>query len=328
VSVARAIAAALLALASVGLLWALFVEPTPPPAPTRAFESSRQCAECHAEVYAEWQASWHAQSWVDPEVRAQSNDFQNADCIDCHAPRPILETGLGQRVLPRSTRRVEGVDCIACHQLPDGRMAGTLDDASAACRPSAARELLDPGFCAGCHDQHGTVQQWRATPFAEPGPGFRNCVDCHMPFREGDPTRGRSHVMHGGHDPELVRAAVELRVEREGAVWRVEVENVAAGHNFPTDERSRAADLFCRPLGDGGPWRHLFRFRNPYRFEVGLPDTELPFGQVHTSRIDDPAAAGGVEVALFYKLTPLWEDPQRPDPEREATLVSRVERAP
>ena len=325
---ARAIAAGLLALTSAGLLWALFVEPEPPPAPARAFESSRQCAECHAQVYAEWETSGHAQAWTNPEVRAQSNDFQNADCIDCHAPRPILETGLGQRVLPRSTRRVEGVDCIACHQMPDGRMAGTIDDPSAACRPRAARELLDPNFCAGCHDQHGTVQQWRATPYAQPGPGYRSCVDCHMPFRDGDPARGRDHVMHGGHDPELVRSAVALRVEPEGGTWRVEVENVAAGHNFPTDERSRASDLFWRPLDSRGPWRHLFRFRNPYRFEVGLLNTELPHGEVHTSVIDDSEAAGGVEVALFYKTTPLWEDPERPDPEREATLVHRVERAP
>lgn len=324
----RTLAAALLSLASLGLLWALWFEPAPEPAPARTFESSRQCAECHAEVYAEWERSWHAQSWTDPEVRAQSNDFQNADCIDCHAPRPILETGLGQRVLPRATRRVEGVDCITCHQMPDGRMAGTLDSDSAACRPRAARELLDPDFCAGCHDQHGTVQQWRASRFAVPGPDFKNCVDCHMPYRDGDPARGREHVMHGGHDPALLRAAVELRGARSDSGWTIEVENVGAGHNFPTDERSRASDLFWRPLGSDGAWRHLFRFRNPYRFEVGLVNTELASGAVHRSVIDDPEAAAGVEVALFYKLTPHWADPQRPDPEREATLVHRLELAP
>lgn len=325
---ARSLAAALLALATLGLLWSLWVEPAPEPAPARAFESSRQCAECHAEVYAEWETSWHAQSWIDPEVRAQSNDFQNADCIDCHAPRPILETGLGNRVLPRSTRRVEGVDCIACHQRPDGRMAGTVDNDAVACRPVASRELLDPQYCAGCHDQHGTVQQWRASRFAVPGPDFKNCIDCHMPWRDGDPSRGRSHVMHGGHDPALLRAAVELRGTRTDGGWTIEVENVGAGHNYPTDERSRASDLFWRPLGSSGPWRHLFRFRNPYRFEVGLPDTELPSGAVHTSSISDPEAAAGVEVALFYKLTPLWADPEHPDPEREATLVHRLELRP
>ena len=79
---------------------------------------------CHEEVFAEWQDSWHARSWTDPDVRApsQSNNFLNKDCIDCHAPRPVFETGVGNRVLPRSSRRSEGVDCIACPPLPTGRM--------------------------------------------------------------------------------------------------------------------------------------------------------------------------------------------------------------
>jgi len=326
----RSLAAALVALTALGLLWALFVEPAPAPAPARAFESSQQCAECHTQVFAEWQDSWHSRSWTDPEVRAQSFDFQTTDCIECHAPRPIFETGLSKRVLPRAVRRVEGVDCIACHQLPDGRMAGTIDNDGAACRPRAVRELLQPEFCAPCHDQHGTVQQWKASRFAQPGPGYRNCVDCHMPYRDGDPSQGRNHLMHGGHDPQLLRVAVDLRGRREGDSWVVEVENTGAGHNFPTDERSRAADLFWRPLVDGSsePWRHLFRFRNPYRFEVGLPNTELASGATQRVTIEHPDAAGGVEVGLFYKLTPLWSDPAQPDPELDATLVHRVELRP
>jgi len=95
--------------------WALFLEAEPPPAEARAFTSSRQCQECHAQTYAEWETSWHAQSWTDPEVRKLSEDFSNTDCIDCHAPRPVFETGLGNRVLPRAVRRVEGVDCLTCH---------------------------------------------------------------------------------------------------------------------------------------------------------------------------------------------------------------------
>jgi hypothetical protein len=301
----------------------------PDPGAARTFTSSRQCQECHAEVYAEWQASWHAQSWTDPEVRRLSNDFQNSDCIDCHAPLPVLETGIGNRVLPRTTRRVEGVDCIACHLLPEGAggtVAGTRTAPAAPCRPEATPALADPAFCGACHDQHGTVQQWRATPFARPGPGFRSCVDCHMPHRGGDPRRGRDHTMHGGHDIALVRTAVTLRGAREEGVWVAEVENHGAGHNFPTDERSRAADVFWRPR-DESDWRHAYRFRNPYRFEVGLEDTELPHGA--TQRIPLPdAGAGPIEVALFYKLTPLWSDPERPDPEREAELVHKIVLSP
>ncbi len=305
------------------LLVALFGSP-PAEAEPLSFTSSQQCAECHAGVYEEWDESWHSESWVDPEVRALSRDFANADCIDCHAPRPIFETGIGNRVLPRTARRVEGVDCIACHMLPDGSVAGTLTNSKAPCRPVGRRELVDPLFCAGCHDQHKTVQQWLASDYPEQG---QDCVACHMPYRDGDPANGRDHTMHGGHSVEMLRAAVELRGAREDGVWVVEVENVGAGHNYPTDERSRASDVFWRPAGET-TWRHLYRFRNPYRHEVGLEDTELPAHATQRLPVDDPGARGAIEVALFYKLSPYWADPENPDPDSEATLVHRIELEP
>jgi len=318
-------------------LYAVFRTPAELPAPARAFTSSEQCRECHADAWEEWSRSWHALAWTDPDVRALSNDFQNTDCIDCHAPRPVFETGVGNRVLPRSSRQSEGVDCIACHLLTEsspearggGLVAGTKDDPRAACRPVAVRSLGSPEHCGVCHDQHKTVEQWRATKFAAEGVG---CVDCHMPHRGSDPSRGREHVMHGGHDIELVRQAVELRARREGAGLVVEVENVRAGHHFPTDERSRAADVFWRPIPPGGggrgPWRHLWRFRSPYRHEVDLVDTLLPHGQTKTLAVEGDGADGAVEVALFYKLRPYWSDPARPDPDTEAQLVQRIELAP
>jgi len=292
---------------------------------TSVFTSSNQCQACHVQVHAEWAGSQHAQAWVNPAVRALSNDFANKDCIDCHAPRPVFETGLANRVLPRESRRAEGVDCIACHQLPDGRMAGTIDRADVACRPVATRELARVEYCATCHDQHGTVTQWRETEYAAKGIG---CIECHMPFRNGDPNQGRDHTMHGGHSIEMVRQAVTLAAERgaDGLVARIE--NVGAGHHFPTDERSRAADVFWRPIAaDGSPtsaWRWSYRFRSPYRDELDLVDTLLPAHATKAVVIADPDARGRVEVALFYKLSPYWKDPENPDPEGEAALVHRV----
>lgn len=298
-----------------------------PPAPAEAavFTTSNQCQACHAEVQAEWAASQHAQSWVNPAVRALSNDFANTDCIDCHAPRPVFETGLANRVLPRESRRQEGVDCIACHQMPDGRMAGTVDRADVACRPVATRELARVEYCAPCHDQHKTVEQWRSTDYAEKGIG---CIECHMPFRGGDPNRGRDHTMHGGHSLEVVRKAVTLTAERRGDVLLARVENVGAGHHFPTDERSRAADVFWRPIAAAGSapgaWRWAYRFRSPYRDEQGVTDTLLPAHATKEVEIADPDARGRVEIALFYKRSPYWKDMARPDPEGEAELVQRV----
>lgn len=308
-------------------------------APAATFTSSTQCQSCHPVQYAEWQTSWHSKSWTDEEVRALSFDFSKTDCIDCHAPRPVFETGIGQRVLPRSFRQAEGVDCISCHLLPEGGVAGTLSNSRAACRPVERRELASVEFCAGCHDQHETVKQWRATPFAEQGIG---CIQCHMKERADPNVPGRDHSCMGGHDEALVRSAVVLRGAREGEGWRIEVENVGAGHHFPTDERARAADVFWRPLASGansgsGPWRFLYRFRNPYRNEVDLPNTLLAYGESRAIPLQDADANGAIEVALLYKLTPYYKDPQTAepmhtesvtDPHAQALLLHQIRLAP
>lgn len=294
-------------------------------APT-AFTSSEQCKECHPTEYAEWKGSQHSLAWTNPAVRALSNDFANQDCIDCHAPKPVFVTGIGERVLPRVERRTEGVDCIACHQLPgDGGMAGTLTDATAACRPVETLDLIKPEFCAGCHNQHKTVDQWRESDWPAKG---MDCRACHMVPRVGSDAKGHDHGFPGGNVLAMVQKAVELGGERDGQGWKVVVKNVYAGHTFPTDERSRAADVFWRPVErDGapiGPWRHLHRMRDPYRTEPDLPSTLLFPGERRELALADPEASGAVEVGLFYKRSPYWKDPEHPDPEQEAELVHRI----
>ncbi len=311
--------------------------------------SSQQCAECHAQIYEEWAASPHANSWNNEDVRVQSDNFSNKDCIDCHAPRPVFETGLGKRVLPRTARRSEGVDCLTCHLTPDGQMAGTITNPRAACRPTTRRELQRVTLCAGCHDQHKTVRQWQATPFAQHREG---CMECHMPYRDGTPEGGRVHTMPGGHYIEMVRAAVTFAGARsDDGTPSVTVANVNGGHSYPTDERSRASDIWWRtvPAGaavdasgvadSGTPWRHLYRIRDPYRHEKDIVSTLLHFGQSHTEAIDPDAvlADGGegatIEAVLVYKRTPYYRDPATGDamhlenvvdPLEDADLVHRV----
>jgi hypothetical protein len=340
---ARGIALALLALALLWFLVTVFGSGEQEVAPARTFTSSEQCRECHPTEFAEWEESSHSVSWTNPRVRLLSNDFTNQDCIDCHAPRPVFETGIGQRVLMRMERRPEGVDCITCHQLPakpdgtDGGMAGTTTSTTAACRPVARLELSRPDFCAGCHNQHKTVDQWRESEWAHEG---ADCLTCHMPVREGDTTRARSHRFPGGDDLAMLQSAVELRGARSGDGWTIEIENVGAGHAFPTDERSRTSDVFWRPLpaegGEAGRWRHLHRIRDPYRDEVDIVSTLLHAGETRTLTLDAsvaPEATGAVEVVLFYMRSPYFSDidsadPLLPDPEEEATEVHRIELVP
>jgi hypothetical protein len=305
-------------------LFALFQPGVPGGEPARVGGSAR-CRACHAEVYAEWESSWHARSWTDPEVRRLSSDFANEECLPCHAPRPVFETGLEERVLPRTTSLEEGVDCLACHGssgADETRVVGTVERLDVACKPRLEADLSRPIFCATCHNQHQTVTEWMMTRYAAQGIG---CIECHMPYREGDPARGRDHRMLGGHSLELLQAAVELRAWRENGRVLVQVENVGAGHNFPTDERSRAADVFWRPaLSEPGEWRFLYRFRSPYRDEPDVVQSALPPHAKLQIPLDDPKAGDAIEVALFYKLTPYWIERTRPDPEKEALLVERV----
>jgi len=306
--------------ATAWFLSAVFDDGSQEVAAARTFTSSSQCKECHAEAFAEWEGSQHSVSWTNPAVRFLSNDFANQDCIDCHAPRPVFVTGMGNRVLPRQERRVEGVDCIACHQLPEedgGGMAGTDTFANSPCRATAKIELQRVDFCAGCHNQHKTVDQWRDSEWPEKG---EDCLSCHMPHRGGDPNAGRDHSFLGGLHMPTLRSAVELRGQIVGGAYQVEVENNGAGHAFPTDERSRAADLFWRVEGSDG-WTHLYRIRDPYRHETDIPSTLVHSGETLSLEVPDVPAGAAIEVALFYKRSPYWEDPAAPDPDREATLV-------
>jgi cytochrome c551/c552 len=327
--------------------WLLFalLGPGGKAAMAQNFTTSKDCRACHSEIYDEWQDSHHSMSWTNPAVRLLSNDFANEDCIDCHAPKPIFVTGIGERVLPRATRRKEGVDCIACHQLAPradgtpGGMAGSVANKSAACQPQEERALAKPDFCSACHNQHKTVDQWRASAFAD-GMGKKDCLDCHMPYVETGGKNHRTHRFPGGDVLDMVKEAVTLEGAAKDGSWSLTLTNVGAGHTFPTDERSRAADVFWRPLADTGaeptPWRHLHRIRSPYRSEVDVPDTLLAAGEAREIPVTTEAEGAGepvptsqaIEVALFYKRSPYWLDPAKPDPEAEAQLVTKLELRP
>jgi hypothetical protein len=290
-----------------------------PPAPVEALvlQSSAQCLECHAAVAAEWQASHHAFAYENPEVRKLSKDFGNQECIACHAPRPVLSFEPGERVLARASDRGLGVDCLSCHAHPEGGVgtANPKPRADAPCRPRTVARMGSVEHCASCHNQHGTVDQWRAAPEALRG---ESCLDCHMQqvFRAGG-RAGHDHAFRASHDLEALQSAVQLRGGWDGDGPWAELENSGAGHNFPTDERSRAADLQVRwqtaaataaAPAKWSEWQHIYRFRDPYRDETDLTNTQLPSGQVHRAALEPPAGAFGGEVRLLYRTNPFQSD--------------------
>ncbi|MEM1202320.1 MAG: carboxypeptidase regulatory-like domain-containing protein [Acidobacteriota bacterium] len=203
---------------------------------------NQSCAFCHAEITAEWQTSVHSTATLDFFVRdlfsgdatpGGSNGFVYIDthdpddtgtCATCHAPLADAfdpgNTFLNEIVANGDPAEIEGVSCLACHQIhdvsgdvngihtlgnseyrfPDGAPStdrfvwGPLDDTDTSfMRASYAPFFRTSEMCASCHQYQApfgqeTYSEWLASPYAVPGPGFRSCQDCHMVAREGEGT--------------------------------------------------------------------------------------------------------------------------------------------
>ncbi len=277
------------------------------------FVSASECRECHADVYDEWKRSYHGMAWTDPMVQALSNGFRMTECIDCHAPQPIHLTGVDQRVAPRSHARSDGVDCISCHILADGvSVAATRDiDTSGvadACRPVQTATMGVSTLCAGCHNQHETVDELDASGLDA------ECQTCHMPEvdRAGPrgARKGHSHVFPGAHSEEMHRRAVKLAVAVADGKVVASVTNVGAGHKVPTDARHRSYNLWVdawdargnpivadQAMEDG-------EFRLYYRDDF-LPSTQIAHGETRAGTWPIPEGfRGRVLVRLTYALNP------------------------
>lgn len=297
---------------------------------TPTFGSPTTCLPCHREVYDEWNASMHAVAFTDPQVRApgQANNFQKTECLPCHAPAPLFDQGVreGERVVARVERRADGVDCISCHQTPEG-MAASRPGLTGACQPVYREEVSTHFMCAACHDQHLTHQEWLASPAFERGD---DCMSCHMERVQrnhpevGAPRVGRSHRFLGGRDKEFALPGIGLThsIDDESGMLVVSVTNEFEGHNLITDTRNRALDLVVTLFdGRGRPvpmaadaeivdeqteGTARLRLRNPYR-SSGKPSTLLPPGE--SRRLVVPIGeARRATVALHYKLEPFIPD--------------------
>jgi hypothetical protein len=281
---------------------------TPAPTLREPFTNASDCRACHEAIYAEWQASMHGQAWTDPMVQGLSNGFRMSECIDCHAPMPIQVTGVGARVAPRQHSRGDGVDCLTCHLMDDGvsvaaTKATDTSKIAGACRPVAVKEMSQPAACAGCHNQHNTVDELAASGVKE------TCSDCHMASvpRDGGRT-GRSHVFPGGHSLPMHKKAVTLDLALDAGAVVATVTNVGAGHQVPTDARHRSYNLFLSAWDErGNPLvteKMIGEFRLYYRDDF-RPSTQIANAKSGEARWPLPEGLKGkVKVRLTYALNP------------------------
>jgi len=281
--------------------------------------ASTFCKTCHPVIYAEHEQNTHGRAFYDGEARQATRGFLRADCIRCHTPRPIAETGIGRTPMARWTDLAEGNTCMSCHAKPGYDYAGFQGGPE--CRSAFEPRVGTVQDCATCHRIAGTPAQWfDAENGHEAG---RVCIDCHMPIvvrpvAVGEPPRPvRSHLFPASRSESQLRKAYDYQARIEGDVVVVRITNKGAGHNFPTANRQRAVESLVVIKDAEG--REVARSRMvchyPYASELEphqmtLPKgSQIPSGQWREHHVPLPIAAGTVECRLYFKTyRPIADD--------------------
>lgn len=306
-------------------------------------ESAAECGACHTTQHDAFAASSHAASARSPvleallpRVEAAWGSHARGRCESCHAPR--------------HAEGDEGVTCLSCHAAVGNRaerdgllvvdpgpgLAGPSHDAVSPAHGTRPSTLLaSPSLCGTCHEVTGpslfvepTLGEHLASPAFADG---EHCMDCHMPLLEPDARRDHGFVgldPPWGASPEaaaraaertlaLLRAALALRASEAARtdgtrVVRVELENVARGHDVPTGIamlRDVAVEVRWGGL-DAPPARVLELGDRMMRgdTEVDLPTDadrvehrRLAPDEVRTIELPIPRGATGVELVLVAR---------------------------
>jgi HEAT repeat protein len=274
--------------------------------------TSRFCGTCHPADYAEHQQNTHGRAFFDEEARLATRGFRREDCIRCHTPRPVFETGIGMTPMQRWTNLEEGNTCISCHGREDydySRFVG-----GAQCKTAFEPAVDTVAHCASCHRIAGTPDQWsRAEHGKQAG---HVCVDCHMPLVTrpvaiGEPPRQvRSHLFPASSNEAQLRKAYAYEVKVEGNEVVVAITNKGVGHNFPTANRQRAVESLVIVHDADGVEVARSRLICRYPYAAEMPEhslvpprgSQIPSGKTTTHRVPLRIANGSVECRLYFKL--------------------------
>ena len=284
-------------------------------APAAGGKSAATCRECHADVWNEWAASYHSRAYADANVQAAFQHFGfDRKCESCHAPQPVLVTGLSAPPELRAEDRSSGVNCLTCHSTPDGQgVAAVRTIAGAPCRPVQTPDLESSRLCGVCHT--AIAKDWQESRYGREG---KSCRDCHVPSLADGNSR-RSHLFLGGHHEATVRSGADLRCRQQGKELVVWVTNHATGHNFPGERHNRlllVQVIQRNPAGQITLARQaLIKGITPFRGETS--DEKIRAGETFEARFP-VVEPGTADVRLLYKLFPFVSD-------RDAQVVHRQE---
>ncbi len=275
----------------------------------QAVMKSSYCAACHPAAYAEHEQNTHGRAFTDEEVRLGTGRFSQADCIICHTPRPVFESGIGQNPIRRHHGLEEGNTCMTCHWREGqdySRFTG-----GAECGTAFDPRVGSVEACASCHRNHGTPYQWEESPNGKAADNL--CIDCHMPSVQrpvavGGPVKStRSHVFPGSRSESQLRRAYSYDAKIDGNEVVIRIENSGAGHNFPTELKQRSVEsvVVVRDASGMEVARSRMTFRDPYKRPYGLTlpvNTQIPSGESREHRVPIGVSDGTVTCELHFKL--------------------------
>ena len=204
-----------------------------------------KCKSCHPAIWREWENSMHAKAWVDEIYQVVANQVPDREtkCDQCHAPQPILITGVGKMPKLRNRQREAGVSCLVCHLDAQGAMHGPPASAETYFHANVTNPIYTDAtaLCGTCHGQpsvpeHDQVSSFLRSSYAEKN---QSCATCHMPVvsrlqstASYESIKGRKHTWRGSRSVAQLKRAASLQLEYATGKVRVELRS-KTGHVLP-----------------------------------------------------------------------------------------------
>ena len=273
-----------------------------------------KCKSCHPAIWIEWENSMHAKAWVDEIYQAAASSIKDREtkCDRCHAPEPILITGIGKMPELRSRQREAGVSCLVCHIDAEGAMHGPPASAETYFHANVTNPIYTSPttFCSTCHGQptvpeHDQVSSFLNSSFAD---ADNSCATCHMPVINRlqstvsyESIKGRKHTWRGSRSVAQLRRAATLQLEVVSDKVNVKLQS-KTGHILPGGTL-RTIILEAKQVTPEGVQRQRERI-----LISAVQENRLLPNENRTYVFDFDALSGGtgdtIKIRLMYQLTP------------------------
>jgi len=289
-------------------------QPPRPPVP-----SDPLCAVCHPWQAEEIAGTAHPSAWSNEVFQKALASADDPDhCGACHAPSPILVTGISKPPAARDAARELGVVCESCHTDGADAQVGPLAESWSPYHAYVSTKGAHDDYrtCGVCHGP--AEPEWDQVTTFLPSPAHRegkSCQACHMP-RETRPvaynTRhvehdAASHAFRGTGDVDFLRQAAEATVQVEGGTAVARVTSRGVGHSLPGSAGPRVITRLVALDGDG---KELASTETVASWDGEGEDSRILPGSDRTSTLRLPTGTTEARVTVTYYPSGVTEGTQ------------------